>query len=217
VCLAQVCRTYGDHRPLDRFLEAVHRNPDGGTLAVYIGQAAQELGYRARLYPLGVRVFDPTWWDLRREALAVKLSERLSKLHDPAARAEAQAWVSFLEAGGSVSFEELTPELLVRMLDKGRPIVCGLSAQWLYRSSRELDDGTQDDVAGRPVGHFVVVSGHTGGRHFHVVDPFAHAPPGGTGTYPLPAARLVNAILLGDATSDAVLLEVWPATRASPA
>ena len=68
-----------------------------------------------------------------------------------------------------------------------------------------------DDVAGEPTGHFVVISGYTNwGRRVTVVDPFEQAPVDRTGLIQVDTDRLINAILLGDVTYDAVLLEVWP-------
>ena len=67
-----------------------------------------------------------------------------------------------------------------------------------------------DDVAGDPVGHFVVISGYDRrGRRFTVRDPSAHAPTNRYGRVVVEAHRLINAIMLGDLTYDAVLLELW--------
>jgi hypothetical protein len=68
-----------------------------------------------------------------------------------------------------------------------------------------------DDVAGDPTGHFVVISGYDeGGRRLTVLDPSAHVPASPDGRIRVGAERLINAVLLGDVTHDAVLLEVWP-------
>ena len=48
------------------------------------------------------------------------------------------------------------------------------------------------------------------GRRFTVRDPSAHAPTDRQGRVGVEAHRLINAILLGDLTYDAVLLELWP-------
>ena len=122
------------------------------------------------------------------------------------------AWITFLNEGGRVEFAELSPELLTSILNRGHPIVCGLSATWLYRTPRERpDDNDWDDIAGDPCGHFVVICGYSGGgRRFMVRDPSMHVPFSPDGRYVVPFQRLINAILLGDVTQDAVLLELWP-------
>ena len=215
-CLAMVCRSFGDRRGIAAYRGAVHNNPDGGTLAVHLGNAALALGFRATLMPMGVKIFDPTWWHLRRDRLIDKLRQRAAWLGEDSSEAfNVQAWRRFLEAGGGVQFHELTPELLVRSLDLGRPVIAGLNATWLYREPRERPhDNEPDDIQGRQVGHFAVVMGYSGrGLHFHVRDPHPDAPYDGARRAPLSAARLLSAILLGDHTDDAVLLEIHPEGR----
>ena len=69
-------------------------------------------------------------------------------------------------------------------------------------------------VAGDPTGHFVVVVGYEHyGRRFTLRDPSEHVPVRDGGRVVVDAQRLINAILLGDATYDAVLLELWPDAR----
>src|SRR5690606_430213 len=72
-CLLQVLRFYGDDSPFERLVELTTRNPDGGTLAVYLALTGLRLGYRARITSYNLRVFDPTWAGLEREALIDKL------------------------------------------------------------------------------------------------------------------------------------------------
>lgn len=224
-CLAKVLASYGDPRPVPSLVSRLRRNPDGGTQAVYLAHLAMDLGYKVRLYPFGVRNFDPTWWELPDHALIGRLDARHRVLQAQGATDRTldtlRAWRDLLVRGGKVEFVEPGPKLLVGILAKGRPVICGLSASWLYRESRERPhDNVPDDLAGEPVGHFVVVRGYTGGGlHFHVADP-ADDLPGALpadpaelrpGEYPLPADRLIHAVLLGDTTGDAVLLEIWPA------
>lgn len=219
-CLAQVLAYYGDVQQISALSDRVRRNPDGGTLAVNLAHLALDLGYRVRLYPFGVRVFDPSWWELEDAEIAERLDLRSRGLADPVERAVVKAWRDLLRRGGYVAFHEPSPALLARIIAQDRPLICGLNATWLYREPRDRPhDNVPDDIDGWPVGHFVVLHGYTGrGLHFHVNDPSEDAPfsAGGdpmgprTGHYPLPADRLIHAILLGDATRDAVLLEIWP-------
>ncbi len=208
----QVYRYYEDSRPFTEILEATPRNPDGGTLAVYLGISALKSGYRATLYPFDLRVFDPSWFDLGVRDLCDKLRARKECSSKVRLRTSIEAWIQFLEAGGKVQFGELSPELLVEILDRGHPILSGLSATWLYRQTRERpDDNEADDLRGDPAGHFVVVCGYSaGGKRFMVRDPSSHVPFSRNGRYVVPAQRLINAILLGDVTQDAVLLELSP-------
>ncbi len=215
-CLRQVYAALGaprDHAEVDA---SVRRTPDGGTVAVWLGLAALGAGYAATLYPFGVQVFDPTWWGLDGAALRAKLVARAATRDSADARDYILSYVEFLDAGGTIRFQELTRALLCSRLAAGHPLVCGLSATWLYREQRQdpITD-TSDDVGGEPVGHFVTLSGYREwGADFAVCDPEADAPFSADGRYHAPARRLLKGILLGDLTRDALLLEV--AVRAVP-
>lgn len=222
-CLAMVMGGAGTPASVDRLIAAVRRGPEGGTQAVDLAHLALDYGYHARLYPFGVRVFDPTWWEQDRGGLIACLDAREAALAARGAsedeRSTVRSWRTFLARGGHVAFAEPSASLLVRVLDRGRPVVCGVSATWLYRDARERPDDTPDPIGGEPVGHFVVVRGYTGGGlHFHIADPAEVLPDARSGfaadtavhgEYPLPASRLLHAVLLGDTTRDAVLLELW--------
>jgi hypothetical protein len=214
-CLKKVFHYYGDKRSFQEIFDGMRRNPDGGTLAVYLGLTALGLGYRAVLYPYDLRIFDPTWFELRRSKLREKLRLRAAAAQDPKVRAAAEAHATFLDEGGRIEFADLGTGLLTRILDRRHPIVCGLSSTYLYRQVRERpEDNVEDDIHGEPTGHFVVICGYSaGGKNFMVRDPSSHVPFSTSGRYVVPAQRLINAILLGDATHDAVLLELWPAAR----
>lgn len=216
-CLRQVYDFYGLRVDMDGIVESLERNEDGGTLAVFLGMAALRRGLRARIYTYDLQIFDPTWAALPREALVPKLRARFPHLTDPKRKGAAVAYVRFLEKGGELAFDDLTPALLKSIIDRGHPVLAGLSATYLYRFRRERWDPDagrliEDDVAGEPTGHFIVISGYDQwGRQLVVLDPSEHVPVSEDGRLLVGAERLINAILLGDVTYDAVLLELWPA------
>jgi hypothetical protein len=212
-CLAKVYQYYGFARPLEAVIGETPRNPDGGTLAVNLGISALRHAFRPTIYPFGLRVFDPTWAHLSREALIAKLDARAAAVDSRKLERAVAAYAEFLRLGGRVRFTELTPRLLVSILRRGHPILTGLSATYLYGTSREAQE-RYDDIAGNSAGHFVVVCGYrprTGG--FVVTDPFRNVPLSRTGRYTVPAGRLIAAILLGDQTYDAVLLTLGTRRR----
>ncbi len=213
-CLFSVYRYYGRDWDLDDVIAETPRNPDGGTLAVYLGIAALRRGFHAALYPYNLRVFDPTWFTLAPKELDEKLRLRARHVRSSRLRRTLKAYRRFLRLRGAVRFAELTPHLLMDILDRHHPILTGLSATYLYRESRERqDEMIDDDIRGEPTGHFVVVVGYDRrGRDFTVCDPYSIIPFSGTGSYRVTAPRLLNSILLGDVTYDAVLLEIWPPT-----
>jgi hypothetical protein len=212
-CLAQVYRYYGYDKGLRQVIDETARNADGGTLAVYLGTSALRNGFGATIYSYNLRVFDPTWRRLSRAALVRKLDRRLAVAASPKLRQALRAYAEFLRLGGRVQFRELSKELLVRILGRRRPILCGLSATYLYQRKREHGK-RYDDVRGMPVGHFVVISGYYPRTdRFVVRDPASHIPFSRSGKYSVEAQRLVAAILLGDVTYDADLLVLTPSAR----
>jgi hypothetical protein len=216
-CLRKVYNFYGRDIDPDDIIEALERNDDGGTLAVFLGIAALKRGFSARLYSYDLRIFDPTWFGLDGAALMDRIRLRFPYLDDPKRLRAAYAYIRFLEMGGRLEFEELTPTLLKTIIDREHPILAGLSATYLYGFPRERWDEEKqifvdDDIAGEPVGHFVVIGGYDQwGRRLTILDPARHIPETETGRVVVDSDRLINAILLGDMTYDAVLLEVWPA------
>lgn len=214
-CLAQVFEYYDDAYDIGELAKITPRNPDGGTLAVYLGQVALARGYRATLYPFTLRIFDPTWADCNQRQLVRKLGQRAAWVRHPKLKRATLAYRDFAVAGGRIEFAELSPELLTRILDRGHPIVSGLSATYLYRTPRERPHSNEDDdIRGEPVGHFVVICGYQrDALSFSVSDPSPHAPFSKQGRYTVTTQRLINSILLGDVTYDAVLLEIAPRRR----
>lgn len=215
-CLAQIYRYYGYEKSLEEVIEETASNPDGGTLAVYLGISALRNGLAADLYSYNLRVFDPTWRDLDRPALVEKLRQRSEAVTEAKLKRAIVGYMDFLELGGRARFAELNESLMARILARGYPILTGCSATYLYGTAREFQD-EYDDVRGEPVGHFIVVSGYypKSGR-FVVRDPSAHIPFSRSGTYSVKSGRLIAAILLGSVTYDAVLLVVKPLDMKSP-
>jgi hypothetical protein len=215
-CLRKVYNFFGTDVEITDILGELDRNEDGGTLAVFLGISAMGRGYRARIFSYDLRIFDPTWSGLGAAALAGKVRQRIPHLRTAKTVRAAEAYLQFPELGGEICFEELTPALLKGILDRDHPILAGLSATHLYRMARERHDPVthellDDDIAGDPTGHFVVIVGYEQwGRRFSVRDPSAHVPLSENGRLVVDAQRLINAILLGDLTYDAVLLELWP-------
>lgn len=211
-CLYKVLKGYGDARSFAEVAALVRRNDNGGTLGVFLGQAALALGYDATLYSYNLRVCDPTWAALSPAVLGDKLAARAAVVRERKLREAVDAYSTFVRSGGRVRFDDLSVELLVSILDGGHPIVCGLSATYLYQTPRESPQSSAiDDVGGEPEGHFLVVCGYRQyGKHFVVSDPYRGLPMTVNGTYEVGAQRLLNAVLLGDVTYDGVLLVVAP-------
>lgn len=212
-CLLQVYRYFGIQKTEDEILRETRMHPTGGTIAVWLGISALQNGFDAVLTTYNLKVFDPTWARLSQAGLLNRIEARRKAIVGKRLPIVLEAYADFLRAGGRVRFRELTSDLLCAELDRGHPILTGLSATYLYRTARERDN-EYDDIAGEAVGHFVVVCGHEDrGRRFVLRDPARLIPMSKTGKYSVASERLLNAILLGDTTYDANLLVLRPKRR----
>lgn len=215
-CLHAVYRFLEDPLPLERVVDEVTHLGTGGTLAAYLGLHALTRGYRATLYTYNLELFDPTWFTepdgylqkrLRQQA-EVKASKRRLLI-------ATEAHLEYLEAGGSLQFEELSPDLIRRLLSRGLPIMTGLSATYLYGCARELYDAkagsTYDSVRGDPTGHFVVLHGYDPSTDSVLVaDPYQGNPLSDGHSYRVGIVRLLGAIMLGVLSYDGNLLVIEP-------
>jgi hypothetical protein len=208
-CLHAVYRYWGDDVPLDTVVSEVVPLPEGGTFAVSLACHALRRGYQAEIYTYNLQMFDPSWF-----ANGVDLAERLEaqRRHKRTRKLgiSTDAYLEYLSLGGIVRFEELRPALIRRFLNRGVPILTGLSATYLYNCSREHED-QDDDIRGEPVGHFVVLSGYDRKkRRITVSDPSHDNPRFRTHRYSVRMDRLITAIALGVMTYDANLLVLTP-------
>ena len=211
-CLHGLYRFYGDDSPLDRVVREVESVPGGGTLGVFLANHALARGFAARMYTWNLRVFDPTWFPASPPSLAARLRASLPRRHKPKLRQAIQAYVRFCELGGEVRMEDLNGSLIRKILLQNHPILTGLSSTFLYRAARCNPATNQDDdLAGDPEGHFVLLVGYDReARSVQIADPYAGSPFASRSAHSVPMDRLINAILLGVLTYDANLLILQP-------
>jgi hypothetical protein len=208
-CLHAVYSYFGDKLPLGDVVQEVTPLPGGGTLAVYLAHHALRRGYKATIFTYNLQLFDPTWFredvDLR-----TKLIEQRTIKADPRLRQATQPYLDFLDLGGKVYLGDKTSSLIRRFLKRGIPILTGLSANYLYRCAREIND-EYDDVRGLPLGHFVVLSGYDKlSREVMIADPLHDNPGFGQQYYTVNVEQLIASIMLGIVTYDANLLILEP-------
>lgn len=238
-CLASVFRYFGDDVALEEVIRDTPSLDSGGTLAVLMGSYALRRGYSVRIFTYNVQVFDPTWFGqeiensgadsqngdypvgTRRPSvdLVAKLKAQRTAKQSIRLQSACQAYIDFIEAGGEVLMHELNRNLIRFYLDRGTPLLTGLSSTWLYQCSRQIGRTNQpDDVRGNPEGHFVVVHGYdTNGNQVHIADPWLPNPfPGPTGNschYEVGMDRFESAALLGVLTYDSNLMIVEPVKK----
>ncbi len=214
--LHAVYRYHEDDIPLEQVVRETTYLPSGGTLAVYLGLHAIRRGYDATIYTCNVKLFDPTWFRVPGEVdIRAKLRQQYEVKGGGKLRRATEAYGEYLSAGGRLFMRDITLDLLAEQVAAGRPIVAGLNATWLYQCVREReDDWADDDVAGEPLGHFVVIHGvDPVARTVRVADPYKQVPYPAAHHYTLPAERVIGAIMLGIVTYDAKLLVIEPPER----
>ncbi len=211
-CLHAIYQYYGDSVPIESLIRQIPALEDGGTLAVLLGIHALKHGWRAKLYSYNLRVFDPTWFKLPRKQLAAKLEARIAVQRPGKRTTAARAYLKFCQLGGEIRFRDLTARLIRQYLDKGTPILTGLSSTFLYRTMREIPATCEDDdIRGEPAGHFVILCGYDREtREVIVADPYELNPFSPKRRYAVKMNRLINAILLGVLTYDSNLLILRP-------
>lgn len=211
--LHSVYRFFGGDCALQNVIDEVHQLESGGTLAVLLGIHALTHGFHARLYSYNLNVFDPSWDGLSAGALHRKLLAQTRIKPGKKLHAASLAYSRFLKEGGEIRFDDPTPQLLKNYFDQRLPVLVGLSATYLYKSKREYADAkgrsVYHDLRGRPMGHFVVLTGMRA-KNVFVADPYYGNPLGGGSIYEVPVGRLINSIMLGIVTYDANLLVISP-------
>lgn len=214
--LHAVYRYFKDTISLGEVIKEVPYLDEGGTLEVLLACHALSRGYRARIYTYNLHIFDPTWFLLSNEEIIVKLEEQLVFKKGSKFKRATRAYIEFLRMGGELRCTDLTKGLLREYFERDIPLLTGLSATYLYQSSREFSDEEEnsiyDDVRGFPMGHFVVLCGFAEDqKHIVVADPYQENPFFKNNYYEVKASHLLNSIMLGMATFDANLLAIQPA------
>lgn len=212
-CLQAVYNYYDDDISLSQVISEVKQLRSGGTLAVQLGNHALSKGYKVTIFTYNLITFDPSWF-----GGDVDISEKLklqlaAKPKAKKLKTATKAYLKFLSNGGRIKFEELTPSLLRKYLNRGIPILTGLSATYLYESPREKGDFeiVFDDIEGSPSGHFVVINGYDHKDAF-VADPLESNPISTKQYYQVSFHKLINSIMLGVMTYDANILIIHPKT-----
>ncbi|MBN2509372.1 MAG: C39 family peptidase [Spirochaetales bacterium] len=207
--LHAVLNYYGYSMPLDQVIRETGTLKDGGTLAVFLGIHALKIGLSACLYNYNLRVFDPSWNGLDAQALIGKLAAQIPYKTSKKLVLSIKAYIEFLELGGVIRFDDLSPRIIREPLLRGVPVLTGLSATYLYSSKREYTNSQNksvyDDLRGEPMGHFVVLGGITHSEVF-VFDPYKDNPLSRSKSYHVKIQKLINSILLGSLTYDENLL-----------
>jgi hypothetical protein len=212
--LHAVYRYFGDILPLEQVISEVRPLEDGGTMAVYLAHHALDRGYKVTIFTYNLQIFDPTWFGKGDRILREKLAQQMKYKTDPKLTEAIQAYLEFLDKNGKIRLEDLTAQLIRRVLNRSIPILTGLMSTYLYQCARETVVDSRlvtDDLQGVPTGHFVVLAGYDKKLHkVLIADPLLHNPYSSGQEYEVDVNRLICAIMLGILTYDANLLIIEP-------
>ncbi len=208
-CLQAIYDYYGHEITFEKLQSEIEHWHTGGTVSVNLARHALTHGYSAEIYTYNIKIFDPTWKKLAPADLSQKLKLRQQKIRSKKQKKVIGYYQDFLRKGGVLKFDDLDENLLDRLFSRRRPVICGLSATYLYQHMRETPTCEENDITGQPVGHFVVVSAwDPKSRHVTINDPLRKNPISNTGTYRLPFVKFSNAVMLGILTYDENLLVI---------
>jgi hypothetical protein len=211
-CLHGIYRFYGDTVSLESVIADTRMLVRGGTLDVFLANHALARGYDVTLFTYNLNMFDPTWFELPNAEIRARLRAQAKQKQWRRVQSATRGYDKFLRLGGKLRLRDLEPSLLRRFLNRGTPVITGLSATYLYRAPREVaETNVEDDIRGEPVGHFVVLTGYRRDtREILIADPLASNPLVRSRYYAVNVQRLIGAILLGIMTYDANLLVIEP-------
>jgi hypothetical protein len=208
-CLQAIYDYYSHPTTLDKLKHEIEHWQTGGTVAVNLARHALGHGFKAEIHTYNIKIFDPTWNGLEPKELSLKLKKRQRKIRSKKQKKVINFYLDYLKKGGVLKFDDLNEDLLTSLFKAHHPIICGLSATYLYQNMRETSDNEEDDIVGQPVGHFVVVTGwDPQTRTVTIQDPLRKNPISDTGTYKLPFTKFSNAVMLGSLTYDENLLVI---------
>lgn len=211
-CLHTIYQFYGDSIELNSTIKEIFPLESGGTLGALLAIHALNRGYMATIYSYNLQVFDPTWFEGDSDFLIERLEKQMEFKKDQKLQTVANAYLEFLRLGGQIKFEDLRASVIRKYLKREQPLIVGLSATYLYKSSREFGPNLDyDDLRGEPAGHFVVLHGYDSKtREVYIADPIIKNPLEQGQLYKMNIDRVMNAILLGTVTYDANLIIIKP-------
>ncbi|MCB0394447.1 MAG: hypothetical protein KDD25_07800 [Bdellovibrionales bacterium] len=209
-CLHSIYKYLGLNIELQEIVNSVDRLNQGGTLGVNLGIDALRRGYDVRIFTHNLNVFDPTWFSLTSYQLKDKLKLQSITSKPYKTLLASKYYMEYLSLGGKIEFKDLNFDFLVNLISSDGPALCGLSATYLYKSSREIDETNQDDdIKGNPQGHFVILSGiDEGSRSVKLLDPLEKNPAELGSQYSVHVSHFINSLMVGVLTYDANIISI---------
>lgn len=182
--LAQVLKYYGTEPNLEEIIHSSKSVFKGREWDYMLGNYAISKGFNVKIHTRSLSIFDSTWFDLKKDALLLKLGEIISHYTLMEKKfigynkllLEAHSATKFLKSGGIIDFSAFSKELIIDYLKKDIPVIATFTAQLLYKTKKEYKD-EDNDTKGEPWKHTIVISGFLKNK-FKIVDSAEFQPNG---------------------------------------
>ena len=110
---------------LKQLISEIEFLEDGGTLGVFLGIDALKRGFKVTLHSYNLTLLDPTWSELSMPELKAKLELLHKAKHAPKLRKAIEAYIRFIDLGGTVAFSDLRAAMFEKYFKKGVPVPAG--------------------------------------------------------------------------------------------
>ncbi len=140
-CLHGVYRHYGDPISLESVMSDLKMLEEGGTLDVFLANHALAAATRPRYTPTTCSCSIRPGSTCRATSCVLGSKRRRpSRRNVLDCKPPLAATTSSCGSAASSSLRDLEPALLRNLLNRGTPVITGLSATFLYRSVRDVPD-----------------------------------------------------------------------------
>jgi hypothetical protein len=194
-CSQSVFGYYGESIVQKEIME-VSENPKLGIALVEAGIFSLKRNYKPLIITNNINIFDPTWFKLDSSKLKLNLNER-AKFVDDLNQFMIDKYIQFLNLGGEINFETISPALFKKYLSMKVPIIMELASTFLYKLAKSSHPGGFDDaIRGQIEGHGVVMAGFNKKDEFLIIDPNLKKSPSKTGVYWVDSKELMMSFAL---------------------
>jgi len=157
----------------------VRTNKDGkpmGTLFADIGTwLIKAHNLKVKMHVFDVQIIDRTWSSLSQQELKTEMEnaqkDGISTALTPYASILIDAYVTYLQAGGTIDITKCTNELLQGLLTNG-PVLAIINFNYMYDYPRSKYDSIKkeyvaDTVDGKVIEHAIVLTGFDGDTYYY--------------------------------------------------
>ncbi len=181
-CLQEVFGYYGEQISQEEIMK-ISENPKLGMALAEAGIFSLRHNYRSLIITNNINIFDPTWFKLDSNKLKLNLNKR-AKFVDDLSQFTIDKFIKFLDFGGEINFETISPALFKKYLSIEVPIIIELASTFIYKLAKSSRPGRFDDaIKGQIEGHGVVIAGFDNKDNFLIIDPNSKKSPSKAGVY----------------------------------